>query len=208
MGRYSQVLFSLAALLLLAIGCRSNKDRARELAAKVSQEQPEFVMRPFRIQAYGRPGIEWEVRAPEARAYTSMNVMRAEQIEMALFEQGALSTTIRSDRGVFCIQDEFSSPNPRVRASTSTVQEQGYSLNAGDMFLSGNVVVISTDGSKLTTDWVHYQKSADIINSTAPVKIVRNDSITNGVGLQATPDLKRVKIFNQTLVIKGDEEKK
>jgi hypothetical protein len=37
--------------------------------------------------------------------------------------------------------------------------------------------------------------------------VIRTDSITKGVGLQATPDLKRVKIFNETLVIKGTDDK-
>jgi hypothetical protein len=37
--------------------------------------------------------------------------------------------------------------------------------------------------------------------STAPVTVERPDSITHGVGLEATTDLSHIRIFNQTLVI-------
>ena len=37
------------------------------------------------------------------------------------------------------------------------------------MYLSGNVVVVSTDGSKLQTDWLHYKKKEDLVVSSAPI---------------------------------------
>jgi lipopolysaccharide export system protein LptC len=191
----------------LAAGCRHKEQKNSAAPAAGPVEQPEFVMSPFRIQAFGSPGLEWELRSPQARAYTSMNVMRAEQVDLTLYDNGEKSTNIQSDRGVFCIQNGvLAAPAPGFTAAA--IEEQGTPLQTGDMFLSGNVVVVSTDGTKLLTDWLHYQKAREIIRSTAPVQIVRPDSITNGTGLEATPDLQRIKIFNQTLVIKGDDEKK
>jgi lipopolysaccharide export system protein LptC len=207
MERRHPALLLISFLLLLGAACHK-KEKIESAAAAAPEEQPEFVMSPFRIQAFGGPGIEWELRAPQARAYTSMNIMRAEQIDLTLFENGKKSTAITSDRGVFCIQNEVAIASPKPGKAPPVIQAEGTQLQAGDMLLSGNVVVISTDGSKLTTDWVHFSKAGDIIESTAPVQIVRADSVTNGTGLKATPDLRRVQIFNQTLTIKDDDEKK
>lgn len=170
-------------------------------------------MAPFRIQSYGEnAALEWQLTAPEAKAYTTMNLMRANSVDMTLFQNGQKSTSIQSDRGVFCIQPTGVSSEPEIpvdpnEPAADPLVEQGITLKSGDMFLTGNVVVTSTDGTKLMTEWMHYQKKEDVITSTAPVQVIRTDSITKGVGLQATPDLKRVKIFNETLVIKGTDDK-
>ncbi len=73
------------------------------------------------------------------------------------------------------------------------------------MYLSKNVVMVSTDGTKVLTDWARYSKKTDLITSSAPVTVVRSDSITNGVGMEARPDMSDLKIFNQTLVIPDDD---
>jgi lipopolysaccharide export system protein LptC len=200
--------YSIAFALLLAVGCRKGAKQNGSAQDAGTTEQPEFVMSPFRIQAFGAPGIEWELRSPQARAYTSMNVMRAEHVDLTLYQHGEKSTNIQSEHGVFCIQNGVVSPQTGIVEPSAPINENGILLKSGDMFLNGNVVVVSTDGTKLFTNWLHYQKSREVIQSTAPVKIVRTDSITNGTGLEATPDLQRIRIFNQTLTIKDDNEKK
>ncbi len=207
MGRRRSLFLPLAVGLLLIAGCRKNAKKGTSADA-VPVEQPQLVMMPLRIQAYGTPGLEWELRSPQARAYTTMNVMRAEQVDLTLYDTGKKSTTINSERGVFCIEDSRVAMPPTDVFATKIIEEGGIALRSGDMFLSGSVVVVSTDGTKLYTDWLHYEKKDEVIRSTAPVKIVRSDSVTTGTGLEATPDLQSVKIFKQTLVIKGDDETK
>ena len=79
-------------------------------------------------------------------------------------------------------------------------------LYGGDMFLDGHVVVLSTEPARLSTDWIDYRKSQGVIVSTAPVELIRGKTNTKGRGLEATPDLRSVKIFNQTVVIRGEEK--
>jgi len=121
-------------------------------------------------------------------------VMNAENINIVLYEGGQKSTAISADKGfVNSGAETWKSPSIPI-------------LEPGDMFLNGDVVVISTDGTKVTTDWINYKKQAHIIVSTAPVQMDRENSVTKGRGLEATADLKSVNIFNQTVVIDDVEE--
>jgi lipopolysaccharide export system protein LptC len=206
--RRNPFVLQVAVLLFLAAGCRHHKKTAPSEDAGAA-EQPEFVMSPFRIQAFGDSGLTWELRSPQAKAFTTMNVMRADQVDLTLYQNGQKSTSIQSEKGIFCIQNGMVADTRSGTAQApADIHEGGITLQSGDMLLSGNVVVVSTDGTKLLTDWLHYQKLREVIVSTAPVKIIRADSITDGTGLEATPDLQRVKIYKQTLTIKGDDEKK
>jgi hypothetical protein len=53
----------------------------------------------------------------------------------------------------------------------------------------------------LFTEWLHYKKKIDLIVTDAPVRVEGKDSVTEGIGMQSTPDLKDIKIFNQTITI-------
>ena len=153
-------------------------------------------MQDLTVESYGAAGLEWKMRAPVGEAFTAKHLMRVRNLEVELFEAGEKSTDIRADRGVMMTGEE---------AGLRAASVDGLGLRPGDMVLSGDVVVVSTDGTKLLTDWLHFQESRALIVSTAPVTVVRNDSITRGTGMEATADLQTVKIFNQTLIIPDRE---
>jgi hypothetical protein len=68
-------------------------------------------------------------------------------------------------------------------------------LDSHDLSAWGGVEVHSDDGTVLYTEQLMFSSSQQKILSQSPVKIVRNDSIVIGEGLEATPDLSEVKIF-------------
>ncbi len=221
MGFDRRLLLILIGFLAVGGGCKKKTPKAEGEPGLVVVQRPELVMDQLKVQSYGPLGLEWEMTAPTADGTTAKNQMHAENIKISFFQNGKKSTDLAANEGIIRFDNRSQS---RLKVSTSTalssatvsvpyvgtstgmlLSESPYqfgNLNPGDMLLTGDVVAVSTDGSKLTTDWLWFDKSREIIFSTAPVKIVREDSVTKGVGLEATSDLSSIKIFKQTLTIK------
>jgi lipopolysaccharide export system protein LptC len=201
MGRYCLYLL---AVIVFGAACRSKPaaPAANGSNGNNGNSRPELFIAPVKTQTYGPNGLEWTLEAPRAKAYTTKNIMKAENLTVTLFENGQKSTRITANEGI--LNTKHAPPPAEGQPNDEAIEE----LYAGDMFLRGNVVVVSTDGSKMTTEWLRFNKKIDLITSTAPVKIVREDSITEGVGMEAKPDLSSVKIFNQNLRIKGKPKTK
>jgi LPS export ABC transporter protein LptC len=66
-----------------------------------------------------------------------------------------------------------------------------------DFWAGGGVVMVSTDGVHLESDWVRYEKASDRFVSTAPVTVTRGRSIVKGVGWEARSDLSEMVIRDQ-----------
>jgi LPS export ABC transporter protein LptC len=96
------------------------------------------------------------------------------------YEQGQLSSTLQAGRG-------------RMDSQTR------------DVWAWDSVVIISTDGARLASDWMHYISAKDRIVSTAPVTITRPGSVIHGRGWEATPDLSQVVVHQQEVEISGEE---
>lgn len=196
-----RVLLSLLALLALTSCSKKAADpsaQARAAAADV----PELTMTGMHVQSYGPTGLDWEMESPSGEIFTRRNIMHVKEMAVALFENGNRSTVVTADQGFMATGE---TPQKRLMKDPAFHNRP---MADGDILVDGDVVVISTDGSKLYTDWAHYSKKSNLIVSTAPVRVVRQDSTTKGLGLEATADLTRVKIFNQTLVIHDRSEQK
>lgn len=68
-------------------------------------------------------------------------------------------------------------------------------LDSHDLTAWGGVEVKSEDGTKLYAERLMFSTARQKIHTQSPVKIVRNDSIMIGEGLEASPDLSTVKIL-------------
>ena len=207
----------LMGFLTAAVGCKTQSLTAAGESGKGVVQRPELLMDQMKVQSYGPFGLEWEMTAPQAEGVTAKSQVHAENIRISFFQNGKKSTDLTAREGIVRFDNKPQAPSPESNSpllssfaggsSTPAVLSRG-PLDPGDMFLTGDVVVISTDGSKLTTDWLWFDKSREIIFSTAAVKVVRDDSVTNGIGLEATSNLSNVKIFKQTLIIKERGKKK
>lgn len=78
----------------------------------------------------------------------------------------------------------------RLVAPKGEVQMENRDLKAW-----GGVEVQSEDGTKLYAEELLYSTAREKITTDSPIKIVRNDSILMGEGLEASPDLSTVKIL-------------
>lgn len=192
MGRFTKTFFILNVFVLIS-GCRPFSSSSRSTKkTDPNGETSKLQMTGMHVQSYGADGLAWELEAPYGEMYTKKNMMRVKNMHVTLYQEEKKSSNISALEGFMSTADGQS---PTVGSHF------GVRLEPGDMYVNKDVVVVSTDGTHLSTDWAFYHKKTDLITSTAPVKVVRNDSITNGVGLEASSDLVRVRIFNETLVI-------
>jgi len=62
--------------------------------------------------------------------------------------------------------------------------------------------VVSADSTTLTTERLRYDPKVRKIFSSDPVHLEKPDSITDGIGLETDPELRKVKIGHQTVHFK------
>lgn len=189
-------------MMVLGGGCQKPNSSSPILPDEsiLSELSPGILINTMHLQSFGETGIEWEMYSPHVKGYPRENVFRARDLDIFLFDNGQKSSSIKANDGIIVSQDKPRNPTPPKSYFGSP------KLNRGDMFLRGDVVVVSTDGTKVLTDWINFKRNQAIIVSTAPVQVIRDDSVTHGIGLEATPDLTSLKIFDETMIIKGEEE--
>jgi len=65
----------------------------------------------------------------------------------------------------------------------------------GNVHLQDNVVITSKDrGTQMTTDTLDWNRNKDLVSTQDPVKIVDDQGVITGDGMQAHPNLKKAKI--------------
>ncbi|OVE77443.1 hypothetical protein BVX98_02790 [bacterium F11] len=158
-------------------------------------------MKKIHLISYDGDMKIWEMTSPDAEGFTTKNFLRGRDLDVTLFEEGEKSSDITSEYGILLTEKAGALSSMKIDPK----ETDGHKLDPGDMYLKGHVVVISTDGTKLETDWLWFHRKQGLITSTAPVKVTRSDSITKGIGMEATADLSAVTIFNQTLIIKSTD---
>jgi len=158
--------------------CRSSHPAGRvEKAAAVSPDQ---VIRNFSIDSFAGKEKDWHLESPRADIFESENRIRIQKPSIRFFEN--------------------SEPSSSLEAGAGEIQTSG----ARDLWAWDQVVMTSTDGARLTSEWLHYISEKERIVSTAPVTIVRPGTTIQGVGWEATPDLSEVLVRQQRVEIVGE----
>ena len=190
-----------AGILIFSFGCRraggGHSSEAASQAPSADQVMDHFSIdsyvsasAPPALQAHGAPrragpevSKDWTLRSIRADIYEKENRIDVAQPHVQFFDKGRPGSELDAGRG-------------RVDTKTNNV-------DAWD-----NVVLVSTDGARLNSDWMKYISSLDKIISTAPVTVVRGGSVIRGVGWEAAPNLSQVIIRDQQLEISPEEFKK
>lgn len=121
----------------------------------------------------------WSLRAEAAVLHDVESRADADEPRMAFYQDGRLAS--------------------RLSAAAGSVD-----LKTNDVRLSSGVVVTSLqDRSVLRTEQLVYSSSKKKFYSDADVRVTRPGGSLTGRGLEATPDLSDIRIFNQRAVMKG-----
>ncbi|HOW28797.1 MAG TPA: LPS export ABC transporter periplasmic protein LptC, partial [Elusimicrobiota bacterium] len=114
----------------------------------------------------------WTLSASRADVYEREQRMAVETPHVLFYKAGQLSSTLDAQHG-------------SVR------------MDSKDMWIGGQLVMESTTGVRLSSDWMNYFHAEQKIVSTAPVVIVRPGSVTHGQAWEAKPDLSELVVYNQ-----------
>ncbi len=194
MGRVARPL--LALIVLIAPSCSPQKKPSEAARRQNVGQQSDLKMLDMHIQSFSDCKLAWDVKAPVGETFTNSNVMRLTHMKSTFYEDGQRSGQVESELAL-------------LATAAAPLPVNGIALQQeGDVYLSTDVVMVSTDGTKVYTDWARYSRKDDLITSSAPVRVVREDSITNGIGMEARPDMSDLKIFHQTLLIPGTDDQK
>lgn len=82
-----------------------------------------------------------------------------------------------------------------VKNATLTAKRGIHRSRFGQFDAYGNVVVVTTDGRKLSSQELKYNQGANEISSDSAFVFEDGDRIQRGIGLRTDPDLKRIQIL-------------
>jgi LPS export ABC transporter protein LptC len=105
---------------------------------------------------------------------------------------------------VFDENSRFEFRNVRTNFNTATGAQNGtltarrgrYDIRLGVLEAFGNVIVVTTDGRRLTSPHLRYDQSADIVSSDSQF-VVRDQQgrEQHGVGFRSDPNLNRIQVL-------------
>jgi LPS export ABC transporter protein LptC len=156
-----------AAAALLFAACR-----APAPPAPAPVREPDQVIGDFTIDSFEKGVRQWVLRSPRAEVFEADGLVDISSPSVRFYDGETPGSTLDAGRGRLLTRGR-------------------------DMWAWDGVVMVSTDGARLTSEWLQYVAERDRIVSTAPVTIVRGRSVIQGVGWEAAPDLADMQILDQ-----------
>jgi 3-deoxy-D-manno-octulosonate 8-phosphate phosphatase (KDO 8-P phosphatase) len=184
-GAWDKVVKVFAAGLILfcagLTGC-SSKMPQRDLS-----ESPDQWIEKFTITETSSGLPVWVLNSGSAEIYNKQKRALLNEISIQFMKASKNKRDTNTTLG--------EAKKQQTQAARLSAPKGEVKLDSHDLSAWGGVEVHSDDGTVLYTEQLMFSSSQQKILSQSPVKIVRNDSIVIGEGLEATPDLSEVKIF-------------
>lgn len=158
----------LAAFLcaLLLFGCGADEEVGYGKSRTVADQEVDG----FTLTQTREGERVWSISAEHALVYED-----ADRVEMM---------TLRVD---------FFDDEGEVR-STLTANEGILARRTNDMEVLGDVVVYAADGTILTTERLTWDERTGKVESDRPVRVTKDKDVFTGVGVEADPDLKNIRV--------------
>ncbi len=156
--------------LLVAAGCSGDK---RTTPVGASGELPDQEVTDFVLTETdaGRP--QWTLYARYAATYQAKNLVVSRDIRVDFFD----------DKG--------------ARSSELTAQQGEIQQQTRDMTARGHVVLQTTEGTRMTTEELHFSNASQLITSNRLVRVDRQGDVLEGTGFQSDPDLHHYEFKSQ-----------
>jgi len=160
------VLLALLGLGLLGLLAGCSRQRAAGPAGS-QEELPDQEVRDFALSETdsGRP--LWKLFAKYAATYTARNLVVARSLRVDFYD----------DKG--------------KRSSVLTAREGEINDRSRDMIARGNVVLETTDGTRMSTEEMRFlnDNRKIIVPETQLVRVQRADDVLSGYGFESDPEL-------------------
>jgi LPS export ABC transporter protein LptC len=168
------VAFLFAAGMALS-ACRPSAEEAN--ASPSAAEVPSQILKHFEMNDIQNGLKTMTLNSPEGRIYESKQVADVDQPVIYFYKNGHETS--------------------RLTAPSGTVKTDTHEVEAW-----GGVTIVTTDSSTLTTDRLRFDPKTQKIYSKDAVHLDKPDSVTDGVGLETDPGLKKIKIGHQIVKFK------
>lgn len=156
--------------LLVACGCTGSRESGPSASAGnlPDQEVTDFVLTET---DQGAP--QWTLYARYAATYTPRSVVVARDIRVDFFDTKG------------------------VRSSELTAREGEIQQQTRDMTARGNVILQTTEGTRMTTEEMHFENQRQVITSDRLVRVERVGDTLEGVGFSSDPELHHFEFRSQ-----------
>ena len=168
----------LLVLALLALGlagsvltgCSGGKKLS---ASGTSGELPDGEVEDFNITETDSGRTQWKLFAKHAATYQARDLVTARTLTIDFFdEKGLQSSELKADAGELY---------QRTR----------------DMIARGNVVLVTTEGWRMSTEEMHFLNSHRKITSDKLVRVEKEGTVLEGVGFESDPNLEHFEFQHQ-----------
>lgn len=155
---------ALFASVLILGGCGGGRKPG---AVSAGGELPDQEVTDFVLTETDQGRPQWTLYARDAATYTARNVVISHAIRVDFFdEHGARSSELTAHEG--------------------EIQQQ-----TRDMTARGDVVLQTTEGTRMTTEELHFSNQRQLITSDRLVRVERQGNVVEGIGFSSDPDLHR-----------------
>jgi LPS export ABC transporter protein LptC len=153
----------LAVLLLPGCGRQSEVGPPRATGALPDQEVSDFV-----LTETDEGALQWKLYARYAATYNARNVVLVRGVRVDFFDE------------------------KQQRSSELTAREGELQLQSHDMTARGNVVLQTTEGTRMSTEEMRFLNREQKIVSpvTQQVRVERAGDVLTGYGFESDPDLR------------------
>jgi LPS export ABC transporter protein LptC len=173
MKRPIAISFLVTLTLALGWGCSQKTISETDQAAADSTLVPDSEVFGATVYLYDRDVVTAEIRANRIRRFEAIDSTMGYVLDIDFFDSvGQVSSNLIGDSGV-------------IREASNKLE------------VHGEVVVITSDSVKLETDYLRWSPEIGRIETEAYVKLTRGDDIMTGWGMEADPDLGRLRILSQ-----------
>ena len=160
---YSSPLILALALAALVAGCGPSK---RVGAVAVTGDLPDQEVSDFVLSETDKGAPVWTLYARSAAIFDARNEIVGRGVRIDFFD----------DKGV---------RSSRLTAREGFLQQQTRELTA-----RGNVVMTTTEGTRMTTEELHFLAGTEHIVSDRRVRVERAGDVLEGVGFESDKDLR------------------
>jgi LPS export ABC transporter protein LptC len=151
------------------------------VSSQTAATPPSQILRNFEMQDMQAGVKSMSLVSVEGRIFEQTQTAEVEKPLVTFYKLGAVSSVMNAPKGLVNMQTH-------------------------DMDAWGGVTVVNTDSSTLTSERLHYDSKRQKILTSDPVRLDKPDSVTDGIGMEADPDLKDVKIGQQTVHMKKSKK--
>lgn len=162
------------AVAIAASGCGRERDPSTGTSPR---ELPDQEVSDFVVSETDAGRVEWKLYARRASMFNARALVLAQGVRVDFYdEKGARSSTLTADAGEL----------HQIRR---------------DMVARGNVVLQTTEGTRMSTEELRFDNAAQKIRSDRFVRFERNGNVLTGVGFESDPNLEHYEFKRQVRAV-------